>query len=606
MINEEKNRVTDSGRVGLILRFCFAVLLALCSSALQAAPGLFATPYTHYAHQETLHAALADFARAQGYRAEVSGAVSGTLSGRFDKVSPTQFLDSMERAFGVHWYLANATLHFYHSSEFRRVFIQAPSLGIDELYQQLLDTGLISAQLPLEPPGGGRKVLAIGGPESYVKPIETMAEMLDRSAVRTTMRVFKLKYASADDLTVETMGRSVTVPGVASLLRAMVTGQSGSGSTGGKVLTGKATVEKLKGTGLAARGAASDEGGEGAPAERVTVDSVGAISIVADPRVNAVVVQDLSTRMPYYEQVISDLDKETQLVEIHVAIVDIDSDYTRELGVAWGGRRVNGNSTTGGDMSTPGSSAAGSPIGSFPQSGGNFAGAGGILSTIYTHGNNFFVARIQALEQNGNARMLGRPSVLTTDNLEATLENITTYYVSVKGQEEVDLFKVEAGTVLRVTPHIIENPTRAPSIKLAVTVQDDQENSDSSTSGDMAIPPIKQTKINTQAIIDAGQSLLIGGYYYEEKRTSEDGVPGLMHLPILGNLFKSTTTNTRQMERLVLITPRIVRPGEANDMPSQVSDNDFSRDPAQDNYDAPRPLAVEPPAPPEQEWESAP
>jgi type III secretion protein C len=602
--NEEKNRVADSGLTRLVHRICCAALLALSASALQAAPGIFATPYTHYAHQEPLHAALADFARAQGYRAEVSGAVAGNLSGRFDQVPPRQFLDSMERAFGVHWYLANATLHFYHSSEFRRVFIQAPSLGVDELYQQLLDTGLVSAQLPLESPGGGRQVLAIGGPESYVKPITTMAEMLDRAAVRTSMRVFKLKYASADDLTVDSMGRSVTVPGVASLLRAMVTGQSGSGSTGGTVLTGKATVEKLKGSGLAARGAEAGGGGEGAApaAERITVDSVGAISIVADPRVNAVVVQDLASRMPYYEQVIDDLDKETQLVEIHVAIVDIDSDYTRELGLSWGGQRVNGNWSSGGDVSAPGSSAAGAPILPLPQPGGSFAENGGILSTIYTHGNNFFIARIQAMEQNGNARMLGRPSVLTTDNLEATLENITTYYISVRGQEEVDLFKVEAGTVLRVTPHIIENPARAPSIKLAVTVQDDQENSNASTSGDMAIPPIKQTKINTQAIIDVGQSLLIGGYYYEEKRSAEDGVPGLMHLPLLGRLFKSTTTNTRQMERLVLITPRIVRLGEVNAVPTQVSDNDFLRDPTQDNYAPRQPAATTP----EPEQEAAP
>jgi type III secretion protein C len=159
--------------------------------------------------------------------------------------------------------------------------------------------------------------------------------------------------------------------------------------------------------------------------------------------------------------------------------------------------------------------------------------------------------------------------------------------VSVRGQEEVDLFKVEAGTVLRVTPHIIENTARGASIKLSVTMQDDQENSGAATTPDMAIPPIKQTKINTQAIIDAGQSLLIGGYYYEEKRTGEDGVPGLMHLPLLGNLFKSTTATTRQMERLVLITPRIIRLGENETLPAQVSVNDFLRDPGQADY-APR------------------
>jgi type III secretion protein C len=102
-----------------------------------------------------------------------------------------------------------------------------------------------------------------------------------------------------------------------------------------------------------------------------------------------------------------------------------------------------------------------------------------------------------------------------------------------------------------------------------------------------AIPSTKQTKINTQAIVDAGQSLLIGGYYFEEKRSGEDGVPVLMHLPLVGQLFKTTTDNAKQMERLVLITPRILRLGNRDVLPPQVSEADFLRAPTQDHY-APR------------------
>ena len=131
------------------------------------------------------------------------------------------------------------------------------------------------------------------------------------------------------------------------------------------------------------------------------------------------------------------------------------------------------------------------------------------LSTIYTHGADFFLARIQALEAEGEARMLGRPSVLTVDNVQATLENTSTYYIQVEGYQAVDLFKVEAGTVLRVTPHIIRNERGQTSIKLAVSVQDDQNDSKDAPVSDNSVPPIKQTKINTQAIVGAGQSLLI-------------------------------------------------------------------------------------------------
>lgn len=83
------------------------------------------------------------------------------------------------------------------------------------------------------------------------------------------------------------------------------------------------------------------------------------------------------------------------------------------------------------------------------------------------------MTRISALESENAARMLGRPSVLTVDNVQAVLENTTTYYIPLKGSEAVDLFKVESGTVLRVTPHVIRDEGKT-SIKLAVSVQDDQ------------------------------------------------------------------------------------------------------------------------------------
>ena len=568
-----------------------AFFLALCVYASLAGARDFTFSYTHYARNEPINLVLADFARAGGYRAEISGAISGILSGRFEKVPADDFLQSQESAFGVRWYRLDRTLHFYHASETRRAIIPAPSLGGQKLAEQLQATGLVARKLPLEIPRGQSQLLTVSGPEGYVRQIETMAGLLEQANAQTVMRVFRLKYASADDLTIESMGRSVTVPGVATLLRAMVLGEyaptsgGGGAASGTAVKTEKATLQKLKGSGLARRGN-EDADAPAAAAAGASVASINGISIVADPRVNAVVVQDALSRMPYYEQVIADLDKETHLIEIHAAIVDIDSDYTNELGLNWGGRHDKSSGwSSGAEVSTPGSNTN-LNLSPSPNLGGVFAESGGVLSTIYTHGNSFFLARIQAMEQNGKARMLGRPSVLTTDNLEATLENVTTYYVSVKGQEDVDLFKVEAGTVLRVTPHIIESPGREPSIKLAVTVQDDQENV-SSIVGDMAIPPIKQTKINTQAIIDAGQSLLIGGYYFEERRESEDGVPGLMHVPLLGRLFKSTTANTRQMERLVLITPRIVRLGETGAMPPQITETDFRRHPAQDDY-APR------------------
>ena len=188
--------------------------------------------------------------------------------------------------------------------------------------------------------------------------------------------------------------------------------------------------------------------------------------------------------------------------------------------------------------------------------------------------------------------MLGRPSVLTVDNVQATLENTSTYYIQVEGYQAVDLFKVEAGTVLRVTQHIIRNERGQTSIKLAVSVQDDQNDSKDAPVSDNSVPPIKQTKINTQAIVGAGQNrLLIGGYYYEQKVHGCQRHADLMHIPVLGNLFKTTSKGTKHRRRLILITPKVIHLDEIPTTPPRVDEPTFHRSPTQADYEERVPAA---------------
>jgi type III secretion protein C len=163
--------------------------------------------------------------------------------------------------------------------------------------------------------------------------------------------------------------------------------------------------------------------------------------------------------------------------------------------------------------------------------------------------------------------------------------------VKVEGYQAVDLFKVEAGTVLKVTPHIIRQEGSPDTIKLSVTVQDNQDSEQAVNPGD--IPPIRQTKISTQAVVAAGQSLLIGGYYYEAARDSDSGVPVLMSIPLLGRLFKESGTAAKRMERLIMITPRIIHLNDLPNVPERADEKSFHVDPGQPDYEyrtpSPRP-----------------
>jgi type III secretion protein C len=133
--------------------------------------------------------------------------------------------------------------------------------------------------------------------------------------------------------------------------------------------------------------------------------------------------------------------------------------------------------------------------------------------------------------------------------------------VRIAGREEVDLFNVSVGTSLRVTPHVFKDEGVA-KIKLLVTIEDGQQKKRIVGGATVTetidnIPVIERSAINTQALINAGESVLIGGLVREESSDDEYKVPLLGDLPVVGRLFKNNSKKSLRMERLFLITPRL-------------------------------------------------
>lgn len=545
-----------------------------------------AKPFTHYADGSDLRSVLSSFARVQGLFPDIDPSVEGTVSGRFTKVAPKAFLDTMGEAYSIGWYVLGDVLHIYRTDTVKQEFLTIPTGSSADLLASLERSGFVAEELPVRANARG-DMISFRGPPAYVAAIKTAADAyLSVQTERVVMRVFPVKHAWADDIELESMDRTVTIPGVASILRGMVLGQA----VGGKTVSDRRStqtvpsVPSLGGDGLSRQGAYKERMAAKEQVQAENPVEAGRVSIMADPRVNAVLVSDALYRMPYYEQVIRELDKPVELVEIHAAIVDVDTNASRELGVDLSGRAGGSSNWQGGGSMGGGTGSDGTP--SIPVSGTG----GALISTIYTHGTDYFMARINALEEENAARMLGRPSVLTVDNVEAVLENTTSYYIPLRGNEAVDLYKVESGTVLRVTPHIIKDGEKT-TIKLAVNVQDDQNNQSGGyqtiggeNASEITVNPIKQTRINTQAMVAAGQSLLIGGYYYEQASETESGVPILKDIPFVGNLFKTNSRKGRQMERLILITPRLVT-AEGENVPQRMRENNFRRDATRPDYE---------------------
>jgi type III secretion protein C len=100
------------------------------------------------------------------------------------------------------------------------------------------------------------------------------------------------------------------------------------------------------------------------------------------------------------------------------------------------------------------------------------------------------------------------------------------------------------------------------------------------------VPPVKKLTINTQATVAEGQSLLLGGFYYERRSDGQTGVPGLMNVPVVGSLFGGTRADVQRTERLILISPRIIRyDALETPIPDRVEQQRFALSPSADNYE---------------------
>ncbi|MDR0466500.1 MAG: type III secretion system outer membrane ring subunit SctC [Deltaproteobacteria bacterium] len=555
-------------RTARLLLFLLAQLLLFAEAQPVCAAGLnsLKAPYTHNSIGEPLTALLSDFAISQGYSAAFTSKIEGTVNGDFSALPPRSFLAAMRTGYGVEAYILGSTLHFFHQSEKRRDVLRISSMPPSGMREALLRMGALSEDLPGNV-SQKEKLLFIEGPEGYVASLVASIRVLEEIQVQEQgLRIFTLKHAWAGDTNVESATGMTTIPGVASVLRAIATGQP---SPVLRTLHRSETSPTLMGGGMVASRQAQE-----APAQPPA--ATGA-NIIAEPRSNSVIISDKHSRMSSYEAVIAELDKPLDLVEIHAAIMDINASHTWNLGVNWGGARTSGRF-----------SGSAANMGAGASSLGSAANAGFSVSTIYNDNLNRFFADVRALEEKGEGAVLSRPSVLTVDNVQASLEYTTTFYIKLEAERAVDVVPVTSGTTLKVTPRILRMPDGKPSrLSMTIVISDGTDPVTTPQSSWVGgVPPVKKVTINTQATVAEGQSLILGGFYHERRTDGSSGTPGLMNAPVLGYLFGQTSKDIQRMERLILISPRIIT-YDALDapIPGRVEAQRFAVSPTAGNYE---------------------
>jgi type III secretion protein C len=512
-------------------------------------------PVALQAQEQPLGDFLRDLLRTAGLRALPSDAVNGRISGRFSD-PPEKIFNDVVKAYDLLPYFDGTVMHVSAGREMQSKAIHVPPADLERVAHTLADSKLADRYQSIQVVRGEGLVKVRGAPEfvsdvqqliaGQRRPIATSAFSTppEPGAPRAPIvRSFPLKYASAADQSFYQSGQQMRIPGVVSLLRSM-TGNAAPlipASSPPEPRTG-GSVASVRGRGL--RRFDRDDAEESAPGPRPGAtaqlpataggDPGSGARIEADPNLNTVLVRDYEDTMPMYQDLIAQLDKEPQLVEIQVTIIDVDRNKLNDIGVDWQYQSRNTSVAAGGG--DPG-----------PQNGGL------LLNTVLGNAGHF-LARVNALARTGSANVISRPQVLTLSNLEAVLATDQSFFVRVAGNQDVDLFDVSVGTSLRVVP-TVAGDAASPQIRLRVGIEDGSLSPDAKVDD---IPVVERSSLNTQAVIYDGQSLLLGGLARDESTKDTSKVPLLGDVPGVGRLFRRTTSVTSSQERLFLISPRII------------------------------------------------
>ena len=311
-------------------------------------------------------------------------------------------------------------------------------------------------------------------------------------------------------------------------------------------------------------------------------------TIVADGTSNVVIIRDVPENIEAVRELIRNVDIQTPQVLIESYIVIASENINRSLGIQWGYQYAAGPETgksTG--LNLPGriglggtgrTGTGGIPfIANFPALTGTSTLDHFLGSIDGTHSLN---ARLSALESEGKARVVSRPRVVTLNNGEAlitsrrevrvpvTSGNLTAGGAGTSGGGEA-FEEFDVGLTLKVTPQISSDgfvllDIEAESSELA----DPSVTTTADSSTVLRIPDVLSRTTNSQVLVRAGSTFVLGGILQDNLDRRESGIPYLRHAPGIGWLFKGKVDRRTKDELLIFLTPKIVAGVSTAGLPS--------------------------------------
>jgi type IV pilus assembly protein PilQ len=319
-------------------------------------------------------------------------------------------------------------------------------------------------------------------------------------------------------------------------------------------------------------------------------------SVAIDERTNTLLLQDTSERLADIRRLVSTLDIPVKQVMIEARIVIVSDDYSRDLGVRFGanaafnqggsdGLGFLGNAVGDDDEDSIGISpfpnvgGVGTPTVGDDNDAGQVRGVrlpgnaadrylvnlpaanpAGRLALTLLDSDYLVDLELSAAQAEGRGEIISSPRLITANQREATIEQGVEipYQESSSSGATTTQFK-KAVLSLKVTPQI--TPDNRVILDLTVSKDSVGQLVASATGG--FVPSIDTREIVTQVLVNDGQTVVLGGILETERRDAENKVPYLGDIPVVGRLFKQTTTTDNKDELLIFVTPRILREGSS-------------------------------------------
>ena len=295
--------------------------------------------------------------------------------------------------------------------------------------------------------------------------------------------------------------------------------------------------------------------------------------ILSDDRSNQLIIRDIPSVIPTIDNLIRQLDRKSQQVEIEARVVSASRSFAQDIGVQWGfaGTTTGGRSIFGGPANvgvspvTTGTGIPQPPLVGTPPSGTGGSTPGlplnvNLGANVPTSGfyfghrsPNFAVDLfITAAESKGVGKLLSKPKVITQNNEKAIVKQGTKIPIQTVINNTISVQYIDAVLQLEVTPQI----TAEGTVFMDVLVENTQI--DNGIPRVQGIPALDTQAAQTKVTVADGGTVVIGGIIVTQQQTNITEVPIVGSLPIIGYLFRRTNVSVQSQELLFFITPRII------------------------------------------------